>query len=154
LLMRPGYMAAARQLAESCLDDEEQGHVDSLQLGDDPDNDYDWTPESIQRENGYEDTPVLTPGQIVLCLAALHSIYCPGFETVITAPTNGSLFDEEGKATTNYRRGVRWAAIQNGVRNLEDYAERWFTLKLRRFEQILSSAAATSRKGGTPPISH
>ncbi len=141
LLLPPANMAAARRLAEACLADPVHGHVDAFAFPTDPGNPYACVPESVEQEMGVEDLPLLTQGQITLLLAALHAIYCPGFETIIACPADSvviEVIDENLKVTGDYGRFVRWKAIRDQVRNLGEHALHWFTLLLRRFERILS----------------
>jgi hypothetical protein len=135
-------MAAARAWAEACLTDPAQGHVDALQFPTDPSNPYDWTAESIQREQGVEETPVLTPGQTTLAMAALHAVHCPSCEAVISLAVDVPKLDAGGQVTDEYCRAVRWWAIKDRVRGLGDYALPWFTAQLRRFKRDLASVSA------------
>jgi hypothetical protein len=149
LLLRPGYLAAARHLAEACLADPEQAHVDALQFPNDANDPDDWTDESVQRERGLEATPVLTPCQRALALAALHAVYCRGFETVLAIPTEVAVFDAEGRITDEYRRASRWAVITDRVRQLGDYAANWFDRLLRRFALDLPSCRTPAEMPAT-----
>jgi hypothetical protein len=155
LLLDPIRMAAARQMAEACLADDEQGHVDALQLPADPCNDLDWTENSILREQGVEETPILTPCQRALTLAALHAVHCRGFDPIVAFPVNFPPVDSDGRATNQFRRFTRWREIVARVRQLGDYAAHWFRLQLRRFEQDLSSIGtqqATPPEVAMPPV--
>src|SRR6266436_4472709 len=103
LLRRPENMAGARRLAEACLDDPAQGHVDALQFPTSPMDPYDWTSDSILRERGLEETPVLTSAQMALALAALHDVYCSSVEKVVAVPADVPEVDDEGRVTSAYR---------------------------------------------------
>ena len=129
LLLRPGNMDAARTLAEACLDDEVQGHVDTLFASVDP-PDFD-EPSDV----------ALTPGQTALVLAAFHAVHCPGVEKVIT------ISDEPLAQMTmaNYKRALRWKVTRDRIEKLGDNGSGWLTLQLRRFEQILETAARCPR---------
>jgi len=140
-------MAAARQLAKACLADPVEGQVDALLFPENPADPYDWTEESIHRERGTQETPILTPGQTVLALAALHAVYCPGCEPVLSIPVDVQVDGAEGRLIDEYRQGVRWLAIRDRVRKLGDYAAHWFRLRLPRFEQALPTVKAKH----TPP---
>jgi hypothetical protein len=129
LLLCPGNMDRARQLAEDCLDDPERGNIEALQFPNNPDDPFDFTEQSVLRERGLEETSVLTPGQRALALAALHAVGCPGFETVLSIPDD-------------HPRAVRWHEIRDRVRHLGDHAANWFVRVLRRFELDLSSCRA------------
>jgi hypothetical protein len=133
-------MPAARRLAEACLNDPEQGRVEALQFPEYPANPFLGTDEAALRERGEEETLVLTPAQRALALAALHAVYCRGFEPVLATPAEVPEFDGEGRVTDEYRRAVGWAAITNQVRQLGDWAANWFRSLLRRFEQDLADA--------------
>jgi len=104
LLLRPGNMPAARRLAEACLNDPEQGRVEALQFPEYPANPFLGTDEAALRERGEEETLVLTPAQRALALAALHAVYCRGFEPVLATPAEVPEFDGEGRVTDEYRR--------------------------------------------------
>jgi hypothetical protein len=137
-------MATARRLAEACLADPALSNVSALQFPTDPDDLFDWTEDSIQRERGLERAPVLTPGQRALVLAAFHSVYCPGCEPVVAVPDELPEVDAEGRVVggDEYRRVLRWLAIEDAVRQLGDHAANWLRLLLRRIEQDLASISA------------
>jgi hypothetical protein len=149
LLLRPGYMASARELAQACLADPLLGNVDALKFPTDPGNSFDWTQRSLAPERGIEDSPVLLAPQIALALAALHDEYCPGVEPVVSTPVVARVYDDDGNATSDYVLYVRWRAIRERVRALGHYAENWFVRLLRRLERQLWETVPPTARGAT-----
>jgi hypothetical protein len=130
LLLPPAVMAVARQLVEACLADPVQGNVDAFRFPENPDDPCDWN------ESSFEADVALTPGQTAVALAALHDVYCGGVEKVVPLPAKFA----EDATPADWKRALRWTVILDRVRKLGDYALRWFTLLLRRFERILTAA--------------
>jgi len=153
LLVKPASMAKIRQLAEDCLAHPELGHVDALQFPTDPENAFNWDTKSIKRERGLAENATLTQEQLAICIAALHDIYCPGVEPVITVDSDVTPLDEHGRATKAWRRFTRWQSVRNRVRSLGDYALHWFERLLSRLQQSLEQPAPLNELGNPLPSS-
>jgi hypothetical protein len=148
LLVLPRHMAATRQLAEACLADPVDGHVDSLQFPDHPDC-FIYNPERHERERSFEGPPTLTASQAALVLAALHDVGCPHVEKVVVIPADAATVIPPSDANSNvyivssdFGRAVRWRTIRDRVNALGDYAIGWFTALVSSFEQMLPGLAA------------
>jgi hypothetical protein len=144
LLMRPGNMAASREMVESYLAGRVQGTVDAIRFPLHPNE-----PE----DPSIDQLVPLTPGQMAAALVALHDVYCDGVEKVVAIPPTLPPSSEEATPADeglirDWKRAETWWATLMQVRNLGDYSLQWFTLQLRRFERILPSANAQHT---TPP---
>jgi hypothetical protein len=130
---RPGTTTAARQLVESYLEEREQGTVGSIPFP---------TNRTTQISEGIDRDPVPTQAQSAVALVAFHDVYCDGVERIIPVPSTlpplGEAPPAEMPALLHvWQRAAAWEAIRDRVRNLGDYAVPWFTLQLRRLEQVL-----------------
>lgn len=146
LFLRPGHMDAARCLAEACLADREQGHVDALQFPLHP-NFALYDLRRLDREGSFEGSPSMTPGQMALALAALHDVGCPHVEKVIVIPADAATVIpppdpkvDRWMVSTDFGRAVRWREIRQRVDGLGDYGLDWFNPLLGSFERVLSES--------------
>jgi len=155
--LRPGNMTAVKMLAEACIADPAQAHIDAFEFPIDPDNPCDFTtPENLDRQKGFAEYPVLTPGQTALAMAALHEAHCQGVERVISISTDVRLADDfqttgHLEVADNYHGFVRWKAIRDHVKMLGEYSLFWFKLQLRRFELIFAEFPVTEPQATPAP---
>lgn len=144
-LLRPGHMAAARSMAESCLDNPIHGNIRSLRLPANPDVTI-FQPEDDEQDRGFCGPPTLTTGQIALIVAALHDVGCPHVEKVIDIPADANILipPADPQATfpnwisSDYYRGQRWYVIRGKIGGLGEYALDWFRPLVSSFEAALT----------------
>lgn len=152
LILPPERLKKTRDLAENCLADKKRGHIDALQFPTDPENEYDWTPESLARERGQEECVTLTVEQTALVVAALHDAYCHNVEPVIPIR---EIDDPATLNNSDHRRVSRWRVIREHVRNLGQFAVHWYTLQVNHFESIVAASIEQQhleKPSGTPHV--
>jgi hypothetical protein len=136
LLLQPANMAAARELVEMEL--AEYCSVEALKkpfkyfpYPEDPNDPWSGL--------GEDDELVLTRGQTILSVAALHDALCPGVEKIVMI-----LPHLTGLNRDETIRACAWWAMLGSVRKLGDHACQWYTLLFRRFERILNERVLLS----------
>lgn len=128
LLMRPGNMAATRELIHRYLVNNDPAASLSHRLPADHTDPSDFSEETLKDEKG--ELPHLTPEQTAAACAALHDVHCLGVEKVF--PTH----DGERPATAE---SLGWAFTLAAVRVLKDFAVPWYTAQFCHFELLLAT---------------
>jgi hypothetical protein len=136
LLSEPENMAETAKLVEAYLAGRGDGTIEVFEIPAPSDEPADeWA--------DYE-LPIAELVQGAAALAAVHDLYCPGVEKVISIPAELPPMEDvmPPALRSAWRRALGWRALLTRVRKFGDYALPWMVLQLRRLERHLPTGTS------------